>query len=76
MQKGKVKGQSQTILGFVESDHEKVTTKRMCEIFSAEGEIAKEKFRKPEAVNLVCSKGDNEEMNLACSFSRHEMPSG
>ncbi len=40
MQKGKVKGQSQTILGFVESGHEKVTTKRMCGIFSTEGEIA------------------------------------
>jgi hypothetical protein len=76
MRKGKVKGQSQAILWFVESGHEKVTTKRMCGIFSTEGEIAKEKFRKPEAVNSVCSTGDNEEMNLACSFSGHEIPSG
>ncbi len=76
MRKGKVKGQSQTILGFVESGHEKVTTKRMCGIFSAEGEIAKEKFRKPEAVNSMRSTGDNEEIVLACSFSKREMPSG
>ena len=40
MRKGKVKGQSQTILGFVESGHEKVTTKRMCGTFSTEGEKA------------------------------------
>ena len=76
MRKGKIQGQSQTILGFVESDYEKVTTKRMCGIFSTEGEVAKEKFRKLEAMNSVCSTGDNEEMNLACSFSRHKMPSG
>jgi len=34
-----VKGQSQTILGFVESCYEKVITKRMCEIFSTKEEI-------------------------------------
>ncbi len=60
MRKGKVQGQSQTILWFVESGYEKATTKRMCGIFSTEGEKAKEKFRKLEAVNLVCSTGDNE----------------
>jgi len=38
MRKGKVKGQSQTILGFVESCYEKVITKRMCEIFSTKRE--------------------------------------
>ena len=40
MRKRKVHGQSQTILGFVESGHEDVTTKRMCGTFSTKREIA------------------------------------
>jgi len=75
MHKGKALGQNQTILDFVESGHD-VTTKRMCEIFSAEGEIAKKEFRKLEAVNSMRSTVNNKEMNLACSFSRHEIHSG
>jgi len=63
MQQGKALGQSQPILAFTDSGHEELITKGMYENLSMKREMGKEN-REPEAMNLVCSTDDNEEIIL------------